>query len=129
MPRSLSVLLSQLAVTIEDAQTTLPLPTIASDGASIAGWASGPYFPLEGELKLTAGGAVVLSGAEIYEWDGAVWCSLGLLNAGNDITLSATRGFKHPIYGPVGTRLAVAATLSAAVAVTAVATPREVIGG
>lgn len=123
--RQMHRLVTSLAVVLEDAQTTLPVPALVSDGGDVSGWRTGDYSPLEAEVKLTAASAVTLSNAEVFEWDGATWSSLGLLNNGNDITLTATRSFKHPLYGVSANRLAIAGTLSSPVAVSATATPRE----
>lgn len=124
--RQMFIPLANLAVTIEAAQTSLPAPTAAGDGADVTGWRSGSFRPLQGDVAFTAAGSVTLQSAELFELVDGVWYSLGLLNNGNDIVLTATKGFRHPFYAARGDRLALGATLSAAVAVTVVATPHEV---
>lgn len=116
--------LSNLAVILEAAQTTLPAPTAAGDGAAVTGWRQGEYRPRVGDLAFTAAGVVTITNAELYEYSDGAWYSLGPIGTGT-IALTATKGYRVALGAVRGDRLAVGGTLSAAVAVTVTATPHE----
>lgn len=127
--RVLLIPLDNLAVTIESAQTTLPAPTVAGDGEAISSWRSGSFRPRQGDIRITVASAVTLSSVALWEYvtADAKWYFVGYLNGGAAIVIAdAAQGFKETFVDVHGDRLALSATLSAAVATTAKATPHEV---
>lgn len=117
---SASKLVTAQAVTVESAQTSLPLPTGSGDGAAAHdGWTDSDGFRADDYyVRIIAAGAVTLQSAHLLEWNGTTWDDLGLINNGQDIVLSATRSFKQDLFRLDGSRLAVSGTLTAVVAVT-----------
>lgn len=127
--RQLFIPLDHLAVTLEDAQTTLPAPTTSSDGEAITSWRSGSFRPKQGDVRITVASAVTLSSVALWEYvtADAKWYFVGYLNGGAAIVLAdAAQGYKETFADLHGDRLALSATLSAAVATTVKATPHEV---
>jgi hypothetical protein len=119
-------------VTVESAQTTLPAPTIAGDGADITAWGTLPTFaphrPRYTDIYITAAAAVTLSSVALWEYLDSKWLFVGYLNGGAAIVIAdAAQGWKADLVeGIRGSRLAVSATMSGAVATTVKATPIEV---
>lgn len=129
MSQQLFIPLDHLAITLEAAQTTLPAPTVDGDGESIATWRSGSFRPRQGDLRITVASAVTLSSVALWEYvtAEAKWYFVGYLNGGAAIVLAdAAQGFKETFTDLHGDRLALSATMSAAVATTVKATPHEV---
>lgn len=119
-------------VTVEAAQTTLPAPTVAGDGADIAAWSGiagiAPRIPRFTDIYITAAAAVTLSSVALWEYLDSKWLFVGYLNGGAAIVIAdAAQGWKADLVeGIRGSRLAVSATMSGAVATTVKATPVEV---
>lgn len=127
--RDLFIPLDHLAITLEAAQTTLPAPTVAGDGEAVTTWRSGSFRPRQGDIRITVASAVTLSSVALWEYVtvDAKWYFVGYLNGGAAIVIAdAAQGFKETFVNVHGDRLALSATLSAAVATTAKATPHEV---
>lgn len=127
--RDLFIPLDNFAVTLESAQTTLPAPTVAGDGEAISSWRSGSFRPRQGDVRITVASAVTLSSVALWEYvaDDAKWYFVGYLNGGAAIVFAdASQGYKETFQDVHGDRLALSATLSAAVATTVKATPHEV---
>lgn len=122
-----SVDLETRAVTLENAQTTLPAPSAPTDGAAL-GWDD--LRPAKIKLRLTAAGAVTLSDGIVYAYEGSTlaWYRLGDLNGGNPVSLTADVGDASTLleYSGSATRLAIGGSPSAAVAITAIAVPQDV---
>lgn len=121
--------LDNLVVTIEAAQTTLPAPTVVGDGDAISSWRSGSFRPKQGDVRITVASAVTLSSVALWEYvtADAKWYFVGYLNGGAAIVLAdAAQGYKETFVDVHGDRLALSATLSAAVPTTVKATPHEV---
>ena len=116
-------------VTVEAAQTSLPAPTLAGDGADITAWATLLYSQRVryADVAITAAAAVTLTNVALWEYLDSKWLFVGYLNGGAAIVIAdAAQGFKSDLVQNIrGTRLALSATLSGAVAVTVAATPVE----
>lgn len=114
-------------VTLHDGATTLPAPTTSgAGGGDVTGWSSGHQSHPEAEIAITAAGAVTLSDVRLLADDGSSWLVLGSLD---DMELDGDVGRAVRVVN-VGhfERLALSATLSAAVAVTVKASPVERAG-
>jgi hypothetical protein len=84
--RALSIPLTTLAVVLADEATTLPQPTLLTDGADITGWRSGSFAPRDVLLELVnndAADAVVVDQLELFGHiaggAAAAWASFGLV--------------------------------------------------
>lgn len=123
--------LSQV-VTVENAQTTLPAPTVAGDGVDITAWGAipelAPRRPRFTDIYITAAAAVTLSSVAVWEYLDSKWLFVGYLNGGAAIVIAdAAQGYKADLVENIrGSRIALSATMSGAVATTVKATPIEV---
>lgn len=120
-----------LTVTVESAQTTLPAPTAAGDGVDIATWGTiagvAPQRPRYADIYITAAAAVTLSSVAVWEYLDSKWLFVGYLNGGAAIVIAdAAQGYKGDLIENIrGSRIALSATMSGAVATTVKATPVE----
>lgn len=124
-----SVLLGHKAVTIEDAQATLPAPSTAADGGDISGWrVSGGPAPRYAIVKISSDGTTTLAGAYLAVYDGSAWYNAGDLNEGSNISLTSSVGWASPLLDiGIYDRVALVGTPDAG-DVTAVVIPVETTG-
>lgn len=114
---SFSQMIHGLAVTVENAQSALPVPATGSDGADITTIRSSGFATRDGEILIDGSTGITLSGVvKLYGYvtSRARWYLVATLNDAADIALTAAVGYGQRVFD-VGTydRLALAATVSA----------------
>lgn len=118
-------------VTVENAQTTLPAPTLITDGTDIAAWGTiggvAPGRPRFTDVYIYAAAAVTLTSVALWEYLDSKWLFVGYLNGGAAIVIAdAAQGYKGDLIENIrGSRIALSASMSGAVATTVKATPVE----
>ena len=122
---------SGAAIELEDAQATLPIPTLVTHGASVAAWSAGGEGVVGSfDLLINCAAALVLTNAILYGWDGTTWFQVGPdLDA--SITLAAsTEGYRiRRNHSPDITRYALVGTVSASTVTASVIAVVELTSG
>ena len=105
-----------LEVTLHAAATSLPMPTLATQGADVTSWRDDRGgFAYEGvRLSIVPSAACDLAGpVGLYAYDGAAWELIGTLNNGQDIVLgSATTGWADDVSAGAFQRVAIGGVYS-----------------
>ena len=94
---------------------SLPTPTAAGAGVSVAKWSDGGAGYPKAYVALTADGAATVSNAALYGLEPAtgVYCFISYLNNNTDIALSAALGYVEQFDLPtVFSELAVGGTVA-----------------